>query len=145
MIRTEFIMAMVFCFLAIWGCGRSEATDTKQPEQTRPQPVQSIELKKISAVVRIVFVGQKEACNCTRDRIDGSWSILQDTLKEWKTIAIERIQLDVDEKRYKELGNTKPLMVAPGLYFYDANNKLLDMLQGETEAYQILNVLMKAK
>ena len=35
----------------------------------------------------------------------------------------------------------RPLIAAPGLYFFDANNNLVEMLQGEVEEYQIESVL----
>ncbi len=141
MFEKEFYFSAVVCFLVLCSCGRSKATEAEQPVKTDQQPVKSTEPAKTSAVVKIVFVGQKQACKCTRERIDKSWKVLQDALEGWKDIAVERIQLDVNEERYDKLDDVKSLMVPPGLYFFDANKKLIHMIQGEVEEYQILEVL----
>jgi hypothetical protein len=94
-----------------------------------------------SSVAKIVFVGQKQACPCTRDRIDTTWKALESVLAEGPEIPVEQIQLDVDEKRYEQLNDLESLMVAPGIYFFDRDGGLVEVLQGEVEEYKIAEVI----
>lgn len=92
-------------------------------------------------VASIVFVGQKDACPCTRERIDSTWGALQDALSRSSGIAVERIQLDVDERRYDQLDDLGSLIVAPGIYLFNAEGGFVELLQGEVEAYRIAEAL----
>ena len=96
-----------------------------------------------SNVAKIVFVGQKEACPCTRKRVDQTWKTLQSVLANGPKIPVEKIQLDVDEKRYDELDDMESLVVAPGIYFFDVDDRILKLLQGESSAEQIESVIRK--
>lgn len=130
------------CFLLVCGCNR----ETPPPAQPRDPAVSTSKdpqspTQKTSDVVKIVFVGQKNACECTRTRIDTSWKTLQGVLGKRDDIAIEQIQLDVDEEQAEKMDNIRSLMVTPGIYFFDANEHLLEMLQGEVTAEQISKVL----
>ena len=94
-----------------------------------------------AGVARIVFVGQKDACQCTRDRIDASWAALETALGRRPTVQVETIQEDVDTARADEYAKLKPVMVVPGIYFLDENGKLVELLQGEVSAEQVTAVL----
>ena len=94
-----------------------------------------------AGVARIVFVGQKDACRCTRDRIDASWAALETVLGRQPDVQVERIQEDVDTARAEEYAKLKALMVVPGIYFLDEKGKLVELLQGEVKAEQIAAVL----
>jgi len=92
-------------------------------------------------VTRIVFLDQKQACDCTRKRIDASWLALQAALKNATGADVLRLFHDVDEQAADEYKQMKPLMVAPGIYFLDKNGGLVEMLQGEVTEPQITAVL----
>ena len=92
-------------------------------------------------VSRIVFVGQKDACQCTRDRIDASWAALETVLSRHPTVLVERVQEDVDTARVEECAKLKPIMVVPGIYFLNEKGKLVELLQGEVNAEQVTAVL----
>jgi hypothetical protein len=47
----------------------------------------------------------------------------------------------VDEKRYDELDDLRSIMVAPGIYFFDKDGKLIEVLQGEVEEYRIAEAI----
>jgi hypothetical protein len=104
---------------------------------TEPKAVEETQ----GRIESIVFVGQKEACECTKNRIDVSWKVLQDTLKDGPQIPIKRIQLDVDGEEAKKLNEQKPLVVAPGIYFLDAKKSVVALLQGEVRVDQIIPLL----
>lgn len=92
-------------------------------------------------VAKIVFVGQQTACECTRKRIDTSWEALSAVLADHREIEVERIALDVDEQRYNELDDLRSLLIAPGIYCFGADGKLIEMLQGEVEEYKIAELI----
>ena len=85
-------------------------------------------------VARIVFVGQKDACQCTRDRIDASWAALETVLGRKPAVSVERIQAD-------EYAKLKTIIVVPGIYFLDNKGGLVELLQGEVNAEQVTAVL----
>jgi len=118
--------------LALGGCGTAaadgEATQAEAAaEATVAAPV----------VARIVFIDQEEACDCTRKRIDGTWAALQEALQDHQDLPVERIHGDMQEAAAKVYLDQRPLMVAPGVYFLDADGGLIDQLQGELTAEQI--------
>lgn len=92
-------------------------------------------------VASIVFVGQKDACQCTRDRIDASWAALETALGRQPAVPVERIQEDVDTARAEEYAKLKPVIVVPGIYFLDEKGGLVELLQGEVKAEQVSAVL----
>ena len=92
-------------------------------------------------VASIIFVGQKDACQCTRDRIDASWDALETALGGQPAVQVERIQEDVDTARADEYAKLKPVVVVPGIYFLDEKGKLVELLQGEVNADQVAAVL----
>ncbi len=92
--------------------------------------------KSSDAPVKIVFVGQAEACDCTRDRIDDSWNALQAALSEHEGVTVERLERDVDTQEVERLAALEPLMVPPGAYFLDTEGGLVVLLQGEVTQEQ---------
>lgn len=141
MMKKIFCFSVLFFALFFLGCARSEVEDAKPPAEAVPKPAKAIQSTPTSSIAKIVFVGQKQACNCTRDRIDRTWKTLQESLGGRKDIAIESIELDVDEDRYDEMDRLQSMIVPPGLYFFDSNDKFVKMLQGELEAGQIAEAL----
>jgi len=93
------------------------------------------------SVALIVFVGQDQACQCTRERIEKSWSALQAALVGGPGVQVKRIQWDVDEEEAQKYERMKPVMVLPGIYFLDGEGKLIELLQGEVEVSQVAAML----
>jgi hypothetical protein len=93
-------------------------------------------------VHRIVFLDQESCCDCTKERQAAAWQVLQDVLAQRKLKpAIEVVHSDValdDAQMYRDL---KPTMVMPGFYFFDANQMLVEHLQGEVTAEQLIAIL----
>ena len=95
-----------------------------------------------AAVARVVFIGQKESCDCTRERIDKGIAALTTAIGE-RTIPVDHIHADVPEHReqVEMLRTLRPFMVAPGIFFFDAADELVGMTQGETTAEELLLIL----
>jgi hypothetical protein len=128
------IHVVVFALVIIaTGCKTSQ-TDPAGEGAAKPASADA----KVS---RIVFVGQKDACQCTRDRIDASWATVQAVVGPEPAVPVERIQLDVDEVRTEQCEKLKPTIVVPGIYFLDEKGGLVELLQGEVNAEQVTAVL----
>ena len=112
------VMSVLFTLLMLAAsCKQEVAAPASKPGKTN--------------VAKIVFVGQKQACPCTRKRIDGSWAALQAAAGARKHIPIERIYMDTDEVEVEPYEEMRAIMVLPGIYLLDGSGKLLDMVQGE--------------
>jgi len=92
-------------------------------------------------VARIVFVGQREACDCFKERIAKTWKALETALEGHKDLPVERLELDVDEAKVDPYEQMQALMTAPGVYLLDSEGKLVKMLQGELTAEQLRRAL----
>lgn len=90
-----------------------------------------------SKVARIVFVDKGKACACTKERIDASWKALTE-VTGWPPVPdLERIHMDTDPNKAAPYKAKKAIMVAPAIYFFDAGDKLLQVLQGEVTVEQV--------
>jgi hypothetical protein len=80
--KTLSLAMLMLLFLAVVGCGGPEPEP--QPTAAAASPgtpaAQTEGAAPRTNVAKIVFVGQKEACPCTRDRIDTTWNALESTL-----------------------------------------------------------------
>ena len=101
----------------------------------------STEPKSEEAVARVVFVGKKEACDCTRKTITTSRDALQDALGSRAELPVEELALDADADAVAIYQEMSPIVALPALYFVDSEGKLVSVLQGELTADQIREVL----
>ena len=142
--RVTLILAVLFC-LSLAGCQQAAKAEKAQPEKKAAAKAASAARKQAPVpagpVRRVVFVGQKKACDCTHTRIDEGWSVLQAALAKAKPVEVERIQRDVDKAEAARLIKLKPLMVAPGLYLFDAQGRLVELLQGEVDEARLSTLL----
>ncbi len=96
------------------------------------------------AAARLVFVGKANCCDCTRGRIEASWTALQTVLAE-TSLPVERLESDQDEVAVERYRGLRPFMAIPALYVLDGEDKLLELLQGELTAEQIRAALTGKK
>jgi hypothetical protein len=142
--RTTLFLGIVFCSsLAALGCERSRAA----PGATGPtSAVQAAAAKPTTAkVARIVFVGKEHACDCTRKSVDAGWTALQQALGTPAKLPVERLQVDTQGDKVAPYRQQKPMMALPALYFVDDKSTVLELLQGEVTAEQIVAVLQPSK
>lgn len=125
------LISLTVIAMVLPACGGGSAeTDTAASETAAVTGVNKL-------VAKIVFVDQEEACDCTRARIDATWAALQLALEGREGLPVERIHGDTQEPEAKPYLEMRPLMVAPGLYFLDADGGLVEQLQGELTEGQI--------
>lgn len=93
-----------------------------------------------SPVTRVVFVDLEKACACTQERIDASWAAMVEAL-DGRSVDVDRIHGDTQEQQAQPYLDMKPVMVAPALYFLDAQGRLVQQLQGEVTAAAIREAL----
>jgi hypothetical protein len=135
------LVSMLVGMSTLNGCGASQESGTTERDVTEVSTEVSTSTNQVD---HIVFVGLKESCDCTRNRIDESWRVLQHSLATVPDIGVQRIQRDVHREDALQLHRLKPLMVAPGLYFLDAEDQLIELLQGEISEQQLSALLQSA-
>ena len=128
---------MPLLLLAI-ACNETKAAPPVQPE------VAAAATPAATRPAKVVFIDQETACDCTRKRIDGTWTALQAALGQPAALSVERIHLDTQVAKAEAYTLLKPLMVVPGVYFVDEREGVLELLQGEVTQAQVAAVL-KAK
>ncbi len=138
--------AILFCFCAVGmalslACNRTSSASSEQGNIEKTESANKAQTPGRN-VARIVFVGQKQACDCTRERIETTWTALNAVLKMKPGLPVERIQRDVDIEKTEKMAELKPLMVAPGIYFIDAKDGLLELRQGDVSKEQIEKILL---
>jgi len=90
-----------------------------------------------AVAARVVFIGKKEACDCTRKAIDAGWKALEAGLGTEHAMPIEKLEADTDADKVATYRLMKPHMALPALYFLDVNDGLVEMLQGEITEAQV--------
>lgn len=129
--------------LSLVGCKReaaSAATGTPAASTSRAPAARQAAAQSSAtagAVARIVFVDQEKACACTRERIDKSWKALTDVVGFPPVPEVERIHMDSQPQQAAPYQQQRAIMVPPALYFFDKQNKLLQVLQGEVQSEQV--------
>ena len=131
------------CFILLaatllWGgCAATKATGESAAE-SRPPVDSSVR----PAIATIVFVDQENCCDCTRERQEATWESLQTALGTIDAPPkVEVVHLDTQAEDAQLYLDLKPIMVAPGLYFFDGAEVLSEMLQGELSVEQIARVI----
>ena len=127
-------------FLAL-SCGSGDALEERPGKEASAAAAPDWEAA--TRVRTVVFFGQKEACPCTRKRVDQSWRVLSSVVGKSGAIEVRRYQLDVDGEEYDRFDDERPVMVPPGIYFLDGEGKIVEMLQGEVDEVQIVSALTR--
>lgn len=126
-------------FLLLVGC----ATETQPaPAQPTPSAVATEEAPaptSVAAVHHVVFVGQAEACDCTKARVAASWDALQEVVAA-HPLPVERLDVDGDAERVEDLRSMEGFVATPALYFLTEEGDLVQMLQGELSAEMIREI-----
>ncbi|MCB9558129.1 MAG: hypothetical protein H6707_18585 [Deltaproteobacteria bacterium] len=125
--------------LPLAGCKREGPnTRVKAAASTSPKSKATAKSPATSgAVARIVFVDKEKACACTRERIDKSWKALTDVVGYPPVPDVERIHMDSQPEKAAPYQKQRPIMVPPAIYFFDKQNKLVKVLQGEVKSEQV--------
>lgn len=133
------VLFPLFALVFVLGCKEPASTESIANAAT-PAPPAASTIKP--QVVRIVFVGKEQACDCTRKAIDAGWSALQGALAAQKSqLPIERIQIDVDGKKVETYKAKRAFVALPAIYFFSAADGLVELLQGEITEAQVRAIL----
>jgi hypothetical protein len=132
------LLILVFFALLLTGC-------VKQQPAAEGEPAPSLGADGVatagSKIMSVVYVDQESCCDCTRERQDRTWSNLQAAIGAMKSPPkIEVVHLDTEAESVQLYLDLKPIMVPPGLYFFDGSEVLVEMLQGELSREQIEKV-----
>lgn len=111
------------------------AGSDKKPSVEAPQVPQG-------KVGRIVFLDKENCCDCTRNRQNASWNNLQEAMDAAPSKPpVDVIHVDSQADQAAVYLDLDPVMVTPGLYFFDHKENLLEMVQGEVSREQIEKIL----
>ena len=136
------LFAMLFITLASSaGCGQASGESGASPSPAPEAQQAATSSPGESNVARIVFVDQEQACECTRDRIEGSWTALQAALGGGSGIAVERIHRDTQEERAEEYRMLRPMVTVPGIYLLDEDGAIVELLQGDVTEERLREAL----
>ncbi len=145
---------VLFLWVILLGAGCNTESRAASKADNKAQPIEAVSIKiktsdkkareggkeihgKKTKVAKVIFVGQKDACHCTKDRIKGSWDALQGALIGTNGIEVQRIEVDVDEAMVDKLDKLGRIMVVPGIYLMDSHGKLVKFFQGQVSQDQI--------
>ena len=94
-------------------------------------------------VARIVFVGKKNACPCTRKSIDAGKKALQAVLGNKSQYRVQELNFDVDADRdqINALREKRAMVALPAIYFLDSAGEVVELLQGDVTEAKIRAVL----
>lgn len=124
------------------GCAKQPEAEAPTPEKVGKAPAKAGEESTAAKISKVVFLDQKECCDCTRERQAKTWGALQSVIKEMKpTPVVEVVHRDTQPEDAAMFLDLEPVMVSPGLYFFGGDGVLTDTLQGELTAAQILKVM----
>ncbi len=138
--NSSIILMITLVGVLMNGCNRSRA-DSRGGNLEKTVKQKASEEEAATHVESIVFVGQKQACECTRNRIDASWQALQNVVQDGPDVPIKRVQRDVDAQQAEKLSEQKSCMVVPCIYFLDEHSGVVTLLQGEVREDQIATLL----
>ncbi len=133
--------ALLVALVSAAGCDQASGETNNSPSPDTPTRQPATVSPNESNVARIVFVGQEQACGCTRNRIDGSWRALQAALGESSGIAVERLRRDTQSDQVEEYRMLRPFVTVPAIYLLDENGAIVELLQGEVTEEQLRTAL----
>jgi hypothetical protein len=133
----------IYLLLVTLGLGACERTKAAPPRAAAQPPASAVKSPPASKLARIVFIDKEKACDCTRKRVEQTWTTLQSALGAPAALPVQRLHVDTRAAEAAVYTNAKPLMVLPGIYFVDGQGSVVEMLQGEVEAKDIAAVLAR--
>lgn len=139
--RNLVLLAMATGLFVTIACKSHDASSSSPIGAAVAAPAAQAPAKAKTA--RIIFVGKERACDCTKKSIDAGWEALQKALGTATKLPVERLQVDTQEDRVLPYRQQKPMMALPALYFVDAKDTVLEVLQGEVTEVEIAAVLKK--
>jgi hypothetical protein len=125
--------------LGLGACERSKAA----PAQAVANPPVPAPSQPNTKIAKIVFIDKEKACDCTRKRVEGTWTTLQTALGTPPSLPVQRLHVDTQAAEAAPYTSAKPLMVPPGIYFVDGRGTVVELLQGEIETKEIETVLKR--
>jgi len=120
---------VVFALASVTGC--NQKAQAGGPDQSHAAPSASAPAKRAAA--RLVFLDKETACDCTKAKIDSSWSAIQAALGSGNPMPVERIHADTEADKAAPLIAKRKIVSLPALYVLDDSGNVLDLFQGEME------------
>jgi hypothetical protein len=126
-----------FPLLLVLGLGACQRTKAAPTPVAAGMPASAVKAQAASKLAKIVFIDKEKACDCTRKRVEETWTALQSALGTPPALPVERLHVDTQAVQAAAYTTAKPLMVPPGIYFVDGQGAVVELLQGEIQAKEI--------
>ena len=140
--RRLFSLLVALGLLVSGGCAKQAETEAPTPEKVAEGSAKTGDKRTAAKIAKIIFLDQKECCDCTRERQAKTWDALQSAIKGMNPIpVVEIVHRDTQPDDAGMFLDLEPIMVSPGLYFFGGDGLLKDTLQGELTEAQILKVM----
>jgi hypothetical protein len=124
------------------GCSESRASAVAVDSAALSAPSAPVVAAKAASVTtKIVFIDKEHGCQCTAKRVDAAWAALQAVVAGKDVPSVERVHVDTQPEMAEPYGKLRPMIAVPALYFMDAKDGLVELLQGEVTSEQITTVL----
>ena len=139
-----FLLLVVAGLLAGCNPGKGPPASAKgaKAPATKGEPAPKVEGLAPDAVHRIVLLEKKDCCDCTNERQAKVRDLLQARIEKLAhKPVVETIYTDADADTAQLYLDIKPVMVTPGIYFFDGTDTLKEFLQGELTDKQLLELL----
>lgn len=134
--RSSLLLSLAL-LVTVAACERTKPAPAQTPASTSAAP------NGPGTVAKIVFIDKENACDCTRERVENTWTAMQAALGTPTSPPVERIHVDTQAAQAGTYTASRPLMALPGIYFIDTNNAVVDMLQGEVKTEQVAAMLQR--
>lgn len=92
-------------------------------------------------VARVVFVDAQNASATDEATIEDSWAALREAAKKRPGLEVERLHKDTQRALAATYLQLQPLSALPGIYFLDAKDNLVTLMQGDVVMEQIAKLL----
>jgi len=96
-------------------------------------------------IARVVFVDAESGESGEQTTIDDSWAALREASKKRPEMEIERLHKDTQGALAATYLQLQPLSALPGIYFLDAKENLVTLMQGDVVMSQIVKLLAQKK
>lgn len=130
------LIILLFVFSQFFsGCKAASGTNNSEVQN------KSVQKSQQPLVSKIIFVDKQNACKCTRAKTENAWNLLNESIKNNKSISLEKVFGDVEPQKIEPFKAQQSFFAYPAIYFLDSQNKVIKLLQGEIDEQSVKAVI----
>ena len=136
---TSLTLAAAWLLGALGACNQSGASSAEAASEVTTTAAATA--AQPGKATKIVFVGNESDCPCTMRRVNNGWQTLQKALGNPAALPLERLNADTQAQQVEPLRKKRPYMALPAVYFLDAKDNVVELMQGFVRQEQVKVVL----